>query len=125
MYFRCMKHTGMGKGEDLKTKTQITAHIQGKVSLKKRNLRQRATHQGVRLPSQLPTLLSSTQKDVIGSVSLPVLQEHFTMTSTEPQGMFALPLPLGSGVCFCRNSPLLPLTAFQQASHVASFSNGT
>lgn len=82
MYFRSVKHTGMGKGGDFKTKTQITAHIQGKVSLKKRKLRQRTTHQGVRIPFPLPTLLSSTQKDVIGSLSHPVLQEHFTMTSS-------------------------------------------
>lgn len=46
MYFRCMKQTGIGKGGDFKTKTQITERIQGKVSLKKRKLRQSNTSRG-------------------------------------------------------------------------------
>lgn len=115
MYFPCTKHTGMGK-EAISRLRHITAHIRGKGSLKKRKPKQGATQQWVRIPLHLSTLLSLTRKDVIWSLSCPVLEEHFTMTSTAPLGMSTVALRLGSGVCFCRNSPLSPLTALQQAS---------
>jgi len=60
--------------------------------------------------------LSSARKDALASLFHPIPEHHTTMTFTAPRGMSTLALWLGSGVHFCRNSPLSPLTVLQQAS---------